>query len=147
MLLISLLFSIWAYAEEGTGLGVILGAPTGASVRHWLAEDRSVDGGIGWSLGSDSKVYIHADHLWSKKGMMKIGDIDFDPFFGIGLSLRNHSGRGNGELVFGPRVPVGVSYHFGDPKLELFAQFAMSLGIIPSSAVYVDAGIGGRFYF
>jgi hypothetical protein len=135
-----------ARAGEGTGVGVIVGSPNGVTARHWFDEGHSVDAGAGWSL-SDSRFQVHSDYLWTQPDLIQLGDESFDTFFGLGLSLRSKSGRQNGEVVFGPRVPVGISYEFTDPDVEVFTQVALNVGVIPSSDVYVDANIGVRFYF
>jgi hypothetical protein len=136
----------FAQAKEGTGLGVLLGIPSGVSVRHWFHEDRSMDVAAGWSLANTSRFIVHADYLWSKDGLIELGEEKLDLYFGAGLGVRTKSGKGD-EVVFGPRVPVGVSYFFTDPVIEAFGQVGLNLGIIPSSDLYLDAGVGVRFYF
>jgi len=36
--------------EKRLGVGVIVGEPTGASVKYWLNDTLAVDGAAGWSL-------------------------------------------------------------------------------------------------
>lgn len=141
-------FPLLVQASDGnTGIGVILGTPYGVTARHWFDKDKSVDASLGWSMNSPSKFHVYSDYLWSKEAAIKIGEADFDGFFGAGLSVRTKSGNADGEVVFGPRVPVGMSYEFANPDIEVFVQAAMNLGLIPSADIYFDAGIGARFYF
>jgi hypothetical protein len=138
--------SAFAQAPGTTGVGVVVGSPNGLTARHWINEENSVEGSLGWAL-SDSRFQVNVNYLWNRANLIHIGEENFDLFFGAGLGLRTKSGKQNGEVVFGPRLPVGVAYTFVDPNLELFAQAALNVGIIPSSDVYVDGNLGLRFYF
>ncbi|MGZ3713126.1 MAG: hypothetical protein ACXVBE_15285, partial [Bdellovibrionota bacterium] len=106
----------------------------------------SVEGSAGWAL-TKSRFQLNANYLWNQPGMVEIGDQKFDLFFGLGLSLRSKSGAADNEVVFGPRLPVGLAFEFTNPDIELFTQAALNMGLIPSSEFYVDANIGVRFYF
>ena len=135
-----------AFAGAGTGVGVVVGSPNGFTVRHWMDEGNSFEGSAGWSI-SGSRFQVNANYLYTISDAFKIQEASFDVFFGGGLSFRTKSGRQNGEVVFGPRLPVGVSYEFTDPNIEVFVQGALNVGVIPSSDVYADANLGVRFYF
>jgi hypothetical protein len=139
-------FASQAQAAEGTGVGVVLGSPNGLTARHWVTERQSLEGSLGWSI-SRSRFQVNANYLWSHPGLLEVGGESFDLFYGAGLSIRTKSGRQDGEVVFGPRIPVGASYGFTDPNIELFGQLALNLGIIPASDLYADVNLGIRFYF
>lgn len=144
--LIALLFSAPALAGTGTGVGIMLGSPNGITGRHWIDDSSSFDAGAGWSL-SDSRFQVNANYLMSHADLIAIGEENFDLFYGLGLSLRTKSGKQDGEVVFGPRLPIGISYEVTDPNIEFFTQLAFNVGLIPSSDLYLDANIGVRFYF
>jgi hypothetical protein len=134
-----------AFAGTGTGVGVMVGSPNGITARQWIDDAQSVDAAAGWSL-IDSHFQVNANYLWSQPEALQLGDRLFDAFFGLGLSLRTKSGAGD-EVVFGPRLPAGLSYEFANPDVELFTQVALNVGLVPSSDLYLDANIGLRFYF
>ena len=144
-IILVLFVSFPAFATPSTGVGVTLGSPNGVTGRTWLTEEKSLDYGGGWSLFDSSKFEIYSDYLWNRSDTFEINNEKFDLFFGGGLALRNHSGGGN-ELVLGPRLPVGVSYEFSHPDVEVFALFAVNVGLIPRSDVFVDLHLGVRFY-
>ena len=146
LMLVLALISTPAFAAGGTGVGVVLGSPNGVTARHWMNEQQSIEGAAGWSL-IDSHFQLNANYLWNQAGAVTIGDENFDLFFGIGASLRTKAGTANNEVVFGPRLPVGLAYEFANPDIELFTQAALNVGLVPSSDVYVDLNIGVRFYF
>jgi hypothetical protein len=146
---LALALTAWApgaQAREGTGLGIEVGSPNGITARHWFTETTSLDGAAGWSL-SDSRFQVSSDFLWTLPDAILLGSDTFDFFYGAGLSLRTKSGSDNNDVVFGPRIPVGVGYQFVDPNLEVFVQAALNMGLIPSSDLYLDANLGVRFYF
>ena len=140
-----LVVSPLAHAQEGTGIGVVLGSPNGLTARHWIESDRSIEGALGWAI-TEGRFQVNVNYLFHQPEVLAVGDGALDLFYGAGVSLRTRSGAQNGEVVFGPRLPVGLSYYFKDPKIELFGQVALNLGLIPSSNVYVDGNVGVRFY-
>ena len=133
-------------APEGTGIGLTLGSPNGVTGRTWLSEETSLGYGAGWGLLEGNKFQLYADYLWNRPHTFEINEEPFALFFGGGIGIRGKSGRNDGEVVFGPRLPVGVSYLFANPALELYLMAAINVGIIPSSDVYLDAHVGARFY-
>lgn len=139
-----LLFVGTANAAVGTGVGVMVGSPNGITARHWINENNSIDAAAGWSL-SKSRFQVNGNYLFSHPDLIQLGDETFDLFYGLGLSLRTKSGKQNGEVVFGPRIPLGASYELTDPDMELFSQIAFNIGLIPSSDLYLDVNIGVRF--
>ncbi len=142
----ALLFPALSFAGEGTGVGIVLGSPNGFTARHWVSESESIEGAVGWSI-TKSRLQVNANYLWTKPDSIQIGEETLDLFFGAGLALRTKSGKGDGEVIFGPRVPVGLAMEFQDPNLEIFAQVAVNVGIVPSSDVFLDGNLGVRFYF
>lgn len=145
-LLILALFSTDAFAAGGTGVGVVLGSPNGITARHWISEQQSIDGSAGWAI-TKSRFQLNANYLWNMPSAIELGEENLDLFFGLGLSLRSKSGTADNEVVFGPRLPVGLAYEFTNPDIELFTQAALNVGLVPSSHLYFDANVGVRFYF
>jgi hypothetical protein len=146
---IGLFFSFFprAFADTaGTGVGLMLGVPSGVTARSWINEEHSVDLGAGWSIVDSNRFQVHADFLWARPHTFELNEEKFDLFFGGGVGVRSKSGSNNNELVFGPRLPVGVSYLFANPDLELFVLGAVNVGILPSSDIYFDLLAGARFY-
>lgn len=146
-LLFCLVFSSSVFAQNrSTAIGVTVGSPNGITGRTWLNDENSFDYGAGWSVMDSKQFEVYSDYLWSRNGIFELNEEKFDFFFGGGLVLRTNSGNTGSDLVFGPRLPVGVSYEFSQPDLELFALFALNVGVIPSSDLFVDLHVGARFY-
>ncbi|HEY8279456.1 MAG TPA: hypothetical protein VIH99_07535 [Bdellovibrionota bacterium] len=137
----------WAAASATrTGIGATIGNPLGITGRTWFNEENSFDYGLGWGISDSRRFHVYADYLWNKADAFDMNDEPFDFFFGGGLAMRTNSGRGDSETVIGPRLPVGVSYEFAKPKLELFLAGALNMGLLPSSDFWVDIHVGARFY-
>lgn len=135
-----------ASAEQGTGIGVTVGSPNGVSGRTWMNDENSLAYGAGWGLLEGNKFQLYADYLWNRPHTFELNGEPFALFFGGGLGLRGKSGSNDNEVVFGPRLPVGVSYLFAKPELEVYLMGAVNVGIIPSSDLYLDLHVGARFY-
>src|SRR5262249_34842586 len=58
----------WADPQPGKprdfGVGAMLGAPTGLSLKYWLTETAAMDGGLAWHFGDDARFQIHSDYLY-----------------------------------------------------------------------------------
>ena len=126
-----------ATVAADTGVGVILGDPTGVSA---LFGNR-VAVAAAWSL--DSYIHLHAD-LWLLNRPL------VDPlawYFGVGGKMQILGSDGDSDdLRVGARVPFGIQWYVL-PRLELFAEVAPGISVIPETDVDVDGGIGLRFHF
>lgn len=132
--------------DRDTGIGLTLGNPVGLTGRTWLSGENSLGYGAGWAITDTNKFQVYADYLWARPHAFEVSGERLDFFFGGGLGLRSNSGKSDGELVFGPRIPVGVSYEFSDPDLEIYLLAAFNAGLIPSADIYLDLHLGARFY-
>ena len=58
------------------------------------------------------------------------------------------SGTLSGNLGVGARVPAGLEMRFRKvPRLEVFGEGALDVGVVGMSGYGLDAAIGGRWYF
>src|SRR5574341_1413453 len=84
--------------NHGTGLGVILGEPTGISFKHWLGGATAVDAGLAWSFAADD-IHFHMTYLIHAFDWIKSTD-DFGSrlnfYYGVGGSanFENNSRAG-----------------------------------------------------
>lgn len=59
----------------------------------------------------------------------------------------HHHGHGDATIIAG-RFPAGIRYKLPKmPQLELFAELAIMLDLIPSVAGGIDLGLGARYFF
>ena len=139
-----LLFSNSIYAQgNGFGLGMILGEPTGISLKNWLGRSTAVDFAIAWSLEGKNSFTIHGDYLshhfkWTQ---VESGSLPF--YYGIGGSIKFT----DDDARLGARVPLGLNYHFENLTLDLFLEFVPVLLLLPKTDFDINASIGIRYFF
>ena len=65
MLAISLTAASFAHAqtENGLGIGVIIGEPTGLSIKKCIGNDRAIDVGVAWSFSENASLHVLVDDL------------------------------------------------------------------------------------
>jgi hypothetical protein len=128
------------------GLGLILGEPTGFSLKVAFSRDSAVQAHIGYGVGRRGKLLLAVDYLFHFT--TAIGPVGragrLSPYVGIG----GHLGvRENDDAILGLRIPIGLSFMISAAPLEVFAEVAPGMGVLPSTTVLVDGGLGLRFYF
>jgi len=119
--------------KASTGIGFILGEPTGLSLRI----DNFPVIGVAWSL--NNYFHIHCDY-WIKTPHIKKG---LFWYWGFGGKITSNIQSGN-NLSFGMRVPLGLRY-YPSKRIEIFFEIAPGLIIIPETASDFDIGLGMRF--
>lgn len=142
---------IAAAQRSGTGIGGIVGEPTGFSVKHWVDDRSAIDGAVGLGFDAGSSLHLHADWLWHDFSLFPVARGALPIHYGVGARFKSSSdnrsrGRGSDDR-FGARAPVGISYHFDDRPLELFAELAPILDVAPSTRLSINAAVGVRWYF
>ncbi len=130
-------------ANAATGLGIILGEPTGISFRY----NNFPIIGIGWSFSGSGSFHLHCDY-WIKNPPLKHS---FSWYIGVGGKLffgkyKDDKDNNDNKTGLTLRVPVGLQY-FIDEQFELFGEIVPGMKIVPATDFDLDAGIGIRFYF
>jgi hypothetical protein len=126
------------------GAGLILGEPTGASLKYWLNDTLAVDGAIGWSFHRETDLHLHSDVLWHKFDLISVPEGRMPLYFGVGARVKF---RDNDDDQVGIRVPVGVSYIFEKVPVDIFLEVAPVIDFTPSVRGGFTAGIGARYWF
>ena len=120
--------------------GVMVGEPTGLSLKYWITRYSAVDLAAGWSF-SDANVDLSLDYqyhyFWPN---FPRGELPL--FFGLGVALQIED-----ESYFGARIPLGVQYIFEEPRFTAFLEIAPELRLIPDTELAAAGGIGLRFRF
>lgn len=120
------------------GVGLIIGDPTGVTVKYWLTPRSAWDFALGSQL-SLAGVGAHADYLYH---IPVIADTPEAPLFvGGGAFL----GGGGNQMAAGLRGVVGMTYLFEEP-FDIFMQLSPTLAVSPGFEFYFTFSIGGRIY-
>jgi len=148
VLLALLTAAVVAAEPSGLGLGIIVGEPTGLSVKAWLSGNTAVDAAAAWSVvGHYQAVHVHADFLLHNFELLEVTSGDLPLYYGVGGRIKLAGHEEDQDLRIGVRVPVGISYLFKDYPIDLFLEVVPLLDIIPSTILGWNSGIGIRYYF
>ena len=129
---------------ENLGVGLMVGAPTGLSLKTWLDSTHAVDVGLGWTAEHDENFHVHADYLFHDFSVFKPSSGRMPLYYGVGGAISSKSGD---DTHVGIRVPFGISYLLTNSPLEIFGELAPRADFSSNSHLMVDAALGIRFYF
>ncbi len=139
------------------GIGIMLGAPTGVSLKYYLkSSDKAIDGGVGGNFAGAQGISVHADFLWHPRVLATEPAFDMPFYVGIGVRILDHDhGAGQTNMQIGPRIPVGLLFDFNSVPLDVFLEVALILeyrfaGDDPKHEGFgpdLNAAIGVRYYF
>jgi len=134
----------FASAAGCFGAGLILGEPTGASLKYWLNDTMALDGAVRWSIHDEIDRYLHGDILWHKFDLFQVPPGKLPLYVGVGggVKFRDHD-----DDRVSVRVPVGVSYMLDNASVDVILEVAPVVDFTPSTHGGFTAGIGARFWF
>jgi hypothetical protein len=127
------------------GVGIILGDPTGASLKYWLNDTMAVDGAIGWSPRDHTDLYLHGDILWHDFDLIPVSQGRLPLYFGVGGLVRVRDDNDDNQI--GVRAPVGLSYMFDNIPVDVFVEVAPAIDLAPDVRGEVTGDIGVRYWF
>jgi len=126
----------------GFGLGVIVGKPTGISLKSWISRKHAIDFKIGWSF-PEKKIHVVGDYLsyfpeWIKKR-------SWYPYVGIGGRLKMKQEQEDWQFNLGIRFGIGIEYIYR--QFGLFGELYPVMDLVPKTNFDLEGGIGARYYF
>jgi hypothetical protein len=131
------------------GLGIVLGDPAGLSLRTELNRHNALQLHVGFDLEKfdRTRVVLALDYLFYFTQMFKSvrSHGRLNPYVGLGSAIQLK--ELSSEFKLGIRVPVGLSFHFLKAPVELFAEVALGVHVLPKTATLIDGGLGVRWYF
>lgn len=149
MLTVALLVAAASAQMSGTGIGIIVGEPTGLSLKSWLSAKSAITVGAAWSFRNDGSLLLWADytlHSFNITGASSPRSLAF--YYGIGGKVgfvdRNDN---DNETVIGARVPLGLMLPIGDAPVEIFLEVVPTVDLSPDTDFGVNGGIGVHFFF
>ena len=130
---------VWAQKAGDTGVGVVLGAPTGMTGKMWLDGTKAIDIGLGWHSG----LTIYGDYLWHAWDVLpKPPEGKMPVYLGLGAQVRTYN-----DAEFGIRTVAGIAYWLPRHPVEIFVEIVPVFRLTPGTSVGMDAGVGLRYYF
>ncbi len=126
---------------SGFALGIILGDPSGLSVKVTGSGSMAMDAALAWSFLSDNPgLYLHSDLLYHLNGFQMDNGAFFRPFVGIGGAINFAS-----DFKIALRIPIGLAFYFTTVPIEVFVEAAPGLLLFPETSSYAAGGIGIRY--
>lgn len=137
--------SYGAESRKKMGVGVVLGAPTGFSLKYWQNSTIAYQGSIGASFGGGLTVGV--DYLGHYD---TFHDAEFPFYYGAGAYIGDAglSGRSfaRNAFAFGVRGVFGVDYLPPAFPFDIAFELGPSLLLTPTVAMGLEIGIALRFY-
>lgn len=124
--------------DDGVGLGLTIGAPTGLNAKVWLSRHVAIDGGFGWNVERNPELQVHSDVLWHN---FRAFGPRLPLYYGVGGRLEFE-----GSNRFGIRVPIGLAYFLRIPA-DIFVEIVPVINVAPKIGLDINGGLGARFFF
>ena len=126
----------------GFALGVMIGQPTGITLKNNISRKTAIDFKIGWSFPG-GRFHVAGDYLiyfpeWAKRE-------GWYPYLGVGGRFRTMEDQEERQLNLGIRVGIGIEYLH--QQLGLFGEFYPVVDLAPEASLNLEGGIGVRYYF
>ena len=153
MLLTVFLILLPENKAHGIGLGIVLGGPTGISLKNHAGGRTAIDGAIALSkkLTLQAQYIIHHSRLvyYGIGGRIKLDLAQEEKnFTKYTLLAAQGDGEDEGGLGLGDvyaRAPIGARV-FVERSIELFGEGALLMKLSPSTSFSIEVAIGARVY-
>lgn len=142
-LLLMLCAAVCQAQDDGFGIGIILGEPTGVTVKNWLTEKTAVDFAIAWSFsGSEDALHLHGDYIIHNFSLIPVDEGEMPFYFGVGGRIKFED-----DASVAVRVPLGIDYLFANAPVDLFLEIVPMLELAPDTDFELNGGLGVRYFF
>lgn len=143
LLALCLVISGMSFAKQGDfGIGVMLGEPSGLSLKIWTGDRVAINGGVAWSFVDPASLHIHTDIIFHSYGLFNVERGELILYYGIGGRLRLES-----DTRVGLRLPVGLSYELDSAPIDFFLEIVPMLDLAPDTEGGIGGAIGVRYFF
>lgn len=147
-----LLASVAAAQMSGTGIGLVIGEPTGLSLKSWLSGNSAITVGAAWSFQHDGSLFLWADYTRHSFDITNSGsDRSLAFYYGLGGKasfIDNNDNEGNdNDVVIGARIPLGLMIPLRHHPVDFFVEIVPTLDLTPDTDFGVNGGIGAHLFF
>ena len=134
--------------SSGAGIGIIVGEPTGLSLKFWQSRKTAIDLAAAWSFSDNSAFHLHGDLLFHKFDLIHVDKGQLPFYYGIGARVKFADDQDKDDVSFGMRIPLGLDYLFGGgTPLDLFFEVVPILELTPDTDFTLNASLGLRYWF
>jgi hypothetical protein len=132
--------------QNGIGIGLFVGQPTGLDLKIGLQRLSALDivlGAADYDNGRGRLSYGHLTYL-VRIAMGRGESVSVPVRLGIGGAI---IGATENDAVFAARVPLQIGLRFRQTPLEIYGEVAFMLYFVDPIETGVDGGVGIRVYF
>lgn len=126
------------------GIGVVIGAPTGFSIKYWkgsVAYQGTLGAGVGGGLAIGADYLMHTNAFDNPRAPF---------YYGPGIFIGDVGFGGpewtNNNLFLGARFVFGVDYIFPDHPFDIALELGPALLVAPVVGLGIELGVAFRFY-
>ncbi len=150
-------------SESGFGLGLVLGEPTGISMKLFLGAGHAIQGTAAFELVHRDRFLFIVNYLWHPSTIVSTSAFDLGWHVGVGgfvgiwfddyrcdrwsADPRRCEDWDDDGAGFGAHFPVGLDMMFRGAPIELFLEAAPGLWIFPGTDFSIFGGFGARYFF
>ena len=128
--------------SSGFGAGIMVGEPTGISLKNWLSKTNAWDAGVAWRFGRHEKLHLHGDFLWHQYDLIKVKKGTLPLYYGIGARLLSAD-----DTKLGIRGVFGLDYLFASLPFDVFFELVPIFELLPGTGLSFNGSIGARYFF
>ncbi len=130
------------------GVGIILGAPTGLSLKFWQSRKVAFDLALAWNFENDY-FHLHGDYLYHFPLTMEgVSKRTLYSYLGIGARMKfKDNTNGNNDNLFGLRGVGGLEFIPRSVPLDMFIEIAPVMSFVPKTDFDLEGGLGIRYTF
>lgn len=137
-----------------TGIGIILGDPTGITGKHFMGTN-AID--LGLSYNHDEFI-IYGDYLKHFPGRLGKENafvaglspyLGLGPVFAFGDDDKHHHfiDDRDDDFAFGARIPLGIEWTTREMPIGISLEIVPGMVVIPETDGFVQGGLAFRYYF
>ena len=128
--------------SSGFGAGIMLGEPTGISLKNWISKTNAWDAGIAWGFGKHGAFHLHGDYLWHKYDLIDVDKGILPLYYGVGVRVLFAD-----DSHLGIRGVIGLDYLFDGLPLDVFLELVPIFDIVPGTGFSFNGALGIRYFF
>lgn len=137
--------------DSGFGVGIIVGEPTGLSLKQWVSRNTAFDAAFAWAFDPNTSFHVHANYLIHRYDIIKPEVGRMPLYYGLGARVKfddERRGRSRDSRTrTGVRVPLGMNYHFAEAPVDIFLEIVPIVDVAPNTDFSLNAAIGARYFF
>ena len=148
--LIVLLIIPGLLSSQRLGVGVIVGSPTGLSLKYLLSQRSAFSAHAGWSFIGEKGVHITGDYQHLFPMIIKSAEgtsmSDVTPYIAAGGRFRFKE-KEDDETEFHLGIRIGGGAEYSIDRFGIFLELLPVVDLLPETDFDLEGGLGFLFYF